>query len=254
MPLAITPIPALRDNYIWLVRESTGQTAVVDPSVAEPVLDALENKGWTLDVVLNTHHHYDHTGGNLELKAKTGCRIVGPKADEARIPGIDLALADGEPFALGDAQAVVIDIPGHTRGHIAFYFADDRALFCGDTLFAMGCGRLFEGTPAQMWTSLSRLALLPKETLIYCGHEYTQANARFALTVEPGNRALNERAKAVAALRWEGRVTLPSSIGEELATNPFLRAMSPEIQKSVGLGPEDPIAVFAEVRRRKDYF
>ena len=255
MSMEIRLIQALADNYVYLLREpASGNVAAVDPSVAEPVFAALKETGWKLSHVFNTHHHFDHTGGNLALKQATGCTIVGPAADRARIPGIDVALADGERYQFGAAEAVVFDIPGHTRGHVAYWFERDKALFCGDTLFAMGCGRLFEGTPAQMWASLSKLAALPADTRVYCGHEYTQANARFALTVEPDNAALIARAKQVDRLRAAGQATIPSTIGAERATNPFLRATSPALQRTLGLSGADPVAVFAETRRRKDRF
>jgi hydroxyacylglutathione hydrolase len=255
MSLEIRLIPALADNYVYLLREpASGNVAAVDPSVAEPVFAALEEIGWKLTHVFNTHHHFDHTGGNLALKAATNCAIVGPAADRARIPGIDVALADGERYRFGAAEAVVFDIPGHTRGHVAYWFAGDKALFCGDTLFAMGCGRMFEGTAPQMWASLSKLAALPGDTRVYCGHEYTQANARFALTVEPGNAALIARAQEVDGLRAAGKATIPSTIAAELATNPFLRATSPALQRTLNLDGADPVTVFAETRRRKDAF
>jgi hydroxyacylglutathione hydrolase len=253
--LVIHQIPALSDNYIYLAHDpATKATAVVDPSVAEPVLAALAEKGWRLTHILNTHHHNDHTGGNLELKAATGAIIVGPAADRDRIPGIDVALAEGEHYAVGEADAEVFDVPGHTRGHIAFWFKGSRTVFSGDTLFLMGCGRMFEGTAPQMWSSLSKLRALPPETRIYCGHEYTQANARFALSVEPENKALIERAKSVDATRAEGRSTIPGLMRDELATNPFLRADRPELQQAAGMAGADPVAVFAEIRHRKDVF
>lgn len=255
MPLDIEQIPALSDNYIYLLRDrGTGRTATVDPAEAGPVLGALRRLGWSLDVILNTHHHPDHVGGNAELKAATGCRIVGPRADAARIPGIETQVGDGDDYALGDSVATVFDVPGHTRGHIAYWFRDSRALFCGDTLFALGCGRLFEGTPAQMWTSLSKLAALPDDTRVYCAHEYTQANARFALAVEPGNAALQARARAIDAARAAGRPTVPSTMAEERATNPFLRPTSADLQRTLNLAGADPVAVFAETRKRKDTF
>jgi hydroxyacylglutathione hydrolase len=250
----IRQLLVLKDNYVYLLHDrETKATAAVDPSVAPPVLDALQREGWRLTHILNTHHHNDHTGGNNELKAATGCTIVGPRADRDRIPGIDIALGDGETYQLGTDEARVYDVPGHTRGHIAYWFKDSRALFCGDTLFLMGCGRLFEGTPEQMWRSLSKLKALPPETRVYCGHEYTQANARFALTVEPQNRDLIARSERVNALRAEGQSTIPGNMGEELATNPFLRADLPALQKEAGaLG--DAVATFASIRRRKDNF
>lgn len=253
--LDIELVPLLKDNYAYLVRDrASAATAIVDPSEAAPVLRAVKARGWRLTHILNTHHHWDHSGGNLELKAATGCTIVGPAPDRDRIPGIDLALDEGDNFDLGRAQARVLFIPGHTRGHIAFWFADDAALFCGDTLFAMGCGRMFEGTAPQMWASLDKLRRLPPETRVYCGHEYTQANARFAVTIEPGNAELAARAKQVDALRAEDRPTIPSTMGEERATNPFLRADQPAVASAVGLAGAGPVAVFAEVRKRKDNF
>ena len=252
--LEIRQIPVLKDNYVYLLREpDSGAVGAVDPSVAAPVLEALSRLDWKLTHILNTHHHNDHTGGNLELKAATGCIIVGPLADRARIPGIDVAVGDGDNLNFGKAVATVFDVPGHTRGHIAYWFAESKALFSGDTLFLMGCGRLFEGTPAQMWSSLSKLKKLPPETRIYCGHEYTQANARFALTVEPGNAALATRARHVDALRAQGKSTIPGTMGDELATNPFLRADVPALQQAMG-APGDDIATFAAIRRAKDNF
>jgi hydroxyacylglutathione hydrolase len=252
--LEIRQVPVLRDNYVYLLREpETGSVAAVDPSVAGPVISALDQLGWKLTHILNTHHHHDHTGGNLELKAATGAIIVGPLADRARIPGIDVALAEGDTLNFGKEEAKVFDVPGHTRGHCAFWFPHSRALFCGDTLFLMGCGRLFEGTPAQMWNSLSKLKKLPGDTRVYCGHEYTQANTRFALTVEPGNRDLAARSKRVDALRAQGKSTVPGTMAEELATNPFLRADDPALQKSQN-APGDAVATFAAIRSAKDNF
>ncbi len=254
MTLEIQQIPVLRDNYVYLLREpGSGAVGVVDPSVAGPVLDALRARNWKLTHIINTHHHADHTGGNLELKAATEAIVVGPLADRARIPGIDVALGDGDTFGFGAETATVYDVPGHTRGHIAYWFRDSQALFCGDTLFIMGCGRLFEGTPQQMWNSLGKLKRLPPETRIYCAHEYTQANARFALTVEPKNGALVERAKRVDRMRAAGEPTVPGTLAEELATNPFLRADLPALQQAMG-APGDPVATFAAIRRAKDDF
>jgi hydroxyacylglutathione hydrolase len=255
MPLDVRLVPLLKDNYAYLLRDDeSGKTAIVDPSEAEPVLRLIDTLGWKLDYILNTHHHADHSGGNVGIKQRTGATVVGPQADRDRIPAIDVALADGEHFQFGTADAEVMDIPGHTRGHIAFWFARDRAVFCGDTLFALGCGRMFEGTAPQMWTSLQRLRELPDATRVYCGHEYTQANARFALTVEPGNRALVARAAEIDAKRAAGEPTIPSTIGAERATNPFFRADQPELAQGVGLAGGDPVAVFAETRLRKDKF
>lgn len=255
MALEIVLVPLLKDNYAYLVREPAANlTAVVDPSEAEPVLAMARGRGWELTHVLNTHHHHDHTGGNLRLKQATGCRIVGPKADQDRIPGIDIAVEEGQRYDFGTTHAEILFIPGHTRGHIAYWFPESAALFCGDTLFAMGCGRMFEGTAPQMWASLGKLRALPAATRVYCGHEYTQNNARFALTIEPGNVALTMRAVRVDELRARGVATIPSTIGEEQATNPFFRADEPSVAAGLGLAGADPVAVFAEIRRRKDEF
>ena len=255
MILDIHQIPALADNYIYLLRDPTeGACAVVDPAVAGPVLDTLNDLGWVLTHILNTHHHGDHVGGNLEIKAVTDCTIVGPKAEAARIPGIDVEVGEGDRFSLGTAGGRVFDVPGHTRGHIAYWFPESRALFCGDTLFALGCGRLFEGTPAQMWDSLAKLRDLPGDTRVYCAHEYTQANARFALTVEPENAALRARAGEVDRLRAAAIPTVPSSLEEERRTNPFLRADDAGLRRAIAMEEADPVAVFAEIRRRKDAF
>ena len=208
--LQVHMFPCLSDNYGYLVRDAeTGTTAVIDTPDVAAIDEALARTGWPLDFIMNTHHHWDHAGGNLELKEKTGCTIVGPRADRDRIPGIDIELAEGDVFELGHRRASVYDTPGHTRGHICYLFADDGAGFVGDTLFAMGCGRLFEGTPGQMWNSLGKLVEnWPDDTQVYCAHEYTQTNARFALTVEPGNEALTARADAASAtpsVRRSGR-------------------------------------------------
>ena len=255
MALEIQLVPCLTDNYAYLLHDpASGETAAVDPSEAEPLLAAAQAHGWRLSHILNTHHHGDHTGGNLGIKAATGARVVGPAPDRDRIPGIDVALDEDECFRLGDRAAIVLFIPGHTRGHIAFHFADDQALFCGDTLFALGCGRMFEGTAPQMWDSLCKLRALPEHTRVFCGHEYTQANARFALTVDRDNPVLAARASAVDAARAAGRPTIPSTIGKERATNPFLRADQPALAAAVGLPGADPAAVFAAIRLRKDNF
>lgn len=252
--LIIRQIPVLQDNYVYLAHEPDSETtAVVDPSLAPPVLQAAAELGWRITHILNTHHHHDHTGGNLEIKEATGCIIVGPRADRDRIPGIDVAIGDGDEYALGDQLGRVFDVPGHTRGHIAVWFAQSRALFSGDTLFLMGCGRLFEGTPEQMWHSLGKLRTLPPETRIYCGHEYTLANARFALTVDPDNAALIARSERVRTMRAAGQSTVPGSLGDELATNPFLRADQPSLQAMTGT-QGDPVATFAAIRHRKDVF
>lgn len=205
--LDIVRIPVLNDNYVWLMREPQGGVvAVVDPAVAGPVLAEAARRRWRITHILNTHHHGDHVGGNREIKEEaTGCTIVGPRRDRARIPGIDVEVDDGERYRLGGAEADVFFVPGHTSGHIAYAFREQKALFCGDTLFALGCGRLFEGTPQQMWTSLSRLRALPDDMRVYCAHEYTQSNARFAMTVEADNDKLLKRSAAIDAARAKGR-------------------------------------------------
>jgi hydroxyacylglutathione hydrolase len=253
--LVVEMIPVLSDNYVYLLHDpAAGVTGVVDPALAAPVQQALAAKGWSLDWILSTHHHADHTGGNLELKAATACRIAGPGKDAARIPGIDLELADGDRFALGAAEAEIFETPGHTSGHISYWFAESRALFCADTLFSLGCGRLFEGSPALMWASLGKFAALPDETLVYCGHEYTQSNARFALSVDPDNGALRARAAEVDRLRAAGAPTVPSTLGAERATNPFLRPHDRAIRAQLAMEDADDVAVFAEIRKRKDSF
>jgi hydroxyacylglutathione hydrolase len=253
--LEVHQIPVLNDNYVYLARcRATGATAVVDPAVAAPVLAEAERLGWRITHILNTHHHGDHTGGNLEIKQATGCTVVGPKADRDRIPGIDVEVEEGDTYTVGEAEAEVFFVPGHTRGHIAFWFAESDALFCGDTLFALGCGRLFEGTPAQMWDSLSKLKRLPETAKVYCAHEYTQANARFALSIDAANTRLKARAEEIDRLRAEGSPTVPSTLGEELATNPFLRADAPDLAAQLSMAGAAPVEVFAEVRGRKDRF
>lgn len=253
--IEIIQIPALSDNYIYLVHEPESRaTAAIDPAVAEPVLKALDEMGWKLTHILNTHHHYDHVAGNLELKRQTHCTIIGPGRDRERIPGIAVEVGEGDSVSLGHAQTQVLDVPGHTSGHIAYWFAEDDALFCGDTLFGMGCGRLFEGQPRQMWASLEKIRDLPPATRIYCAHEYTRANGRFALTLEPDNLALVARMARVNDLRSRGLPTVPSTLAEELATNPFLRPDNPAIRSTLQMNNADDWQIFAEIRRLKDEF
>jgi hydroxyacylglutathione hydrolase len=237
--LEIVPVPAFADNYIWLVNDSdSGETAVVDPGDAAPALAEAKRRGWTVTQVWNTHHHWDHSGGNLAMKEATGCTVSGPAAEE--IPGRDVALSEGSELRIGDHVGRVIGIPGHTLGHVALILDEDRIAFVGDTLFAMGCGRLFEGTPQQMHTSLQRIAELPAQTALYCGHEFTLANAIFAQHAEPANPAIAERLEQVRALRDEGRNTLPTTVEQERETNPFVRATNWE--------------EFAQLRAEKDRF
>jgi hydroxyacylglutathione hydrolase len=229
MALEIVRIPVLSDNYVWLVHESeSGETMVVDPAVAAPVLTEAASRGWRITNIWNTHWHPDHTGGNAEIKAATGCTITGPAAEFARIPTLDVQVKGGDLVRLGEVQARVIDVPAHTAGHIAYHFAEDNAAFVGDTLFAMGCGRLFEGTAEQMYSNMRKLEALGDDTAIYCAHEYTLSNGRFALTVEPGNLDLIERMNEVTAMRERGEATVPTNIALERATNPFMRAASVE--------------------------
>ncbi|NBC31256.1 MAG: hydroxyacylglutathione hydrolase [Alphaproteobacteria bacterium] len=253
--LDIAILPAFNDNYIYLLREpETSKVAVVDPGTADPVLTALEARGWPLDMILLTHHHADHVGGVDTLKERFGAEVVGPAADANRISGLDRGVGEGDEVPFGAESALVYETHGHTRGHIAFWFPGSTALFSGDTLFALGCGRLFEGTPAEMWASLQKLRGLPDDARVYCGHEYTESNARFAVTVEPENEALAERAAQVRADRSQGRPTVPSLLGLEKRTNPFLRADVPEVQAALGKPGADPVAVFADIRARKDSF
>ena len=226
--LEIVRIPALSDNYVWLVHDSaSNETIVVDPSEAAPVLAVAEARGWTISQIWNTHWHPDHTDGNAAIKA-LGATVSGPAAEADKIPTLDVPLREGDSVRIGDHVAQVMETPGHTAGHIVFHMAEDAALFSGDTLFAMGCGRLFEGGPAQMYANMQRLATLPPETIVYCAHEYTQSNGRYAAAAEPDNAAVTERMKDVDAKRVAGEPTVPTTIALELATNPFLRATSAE--------------------------
>ena len=225
--LDIVAVPAFSDNYLWLVHDAaSGETAVVDPGDAAPVLAEAERRGWRIDQVWNTHWHPDHTGGNLAIKEATGARISGPLAET--IPSRDVALVEGDEVRIGDHAGRVIEVPGHTLGHIALIFDDAGAAFVGDTLFAMGCGRLFEGTPEQMFKSLGRLAALPDETRLYCAHEYTLSNARYAAHAEPDNDAIRNRLIKVEGMRVAGEITVPTTVREERDTNPFVRAKDPE--------------------------
>jgi len=241
MTIEIVRIPVLSDNYVWLAHDpASGETAAIDPAVAEPVLAEAEARGWRIGQIWNTHWHPDHTGGNAAIKAATGAIVTGPAAEAARIPTLDRMVAEGDVVTLGAAAARVLEVPAHTAGHIAYHLADEGALFIGDTLFAMGCGRLFEGTAGQMFANMQRLKTLPGETMVYCAHEYTQSNGRYARVAEPENRAIAARMADVDAARARGEATVPTTIALECETNPFMRARD--------------AAELAERRRAKDDF
>jgi hydroxyacylglutathione hydrolase len=253
--LQIYQFPCLSDNFGVLIHDPGAQvTASIDAPEADKVSAALREKGWRLTHILTTHHHADHTGGNAQLKAVTGCRIIGPRNEAGKVPGIDEKVGGGDTFAFGLQQVQVLDTPGHTAGHITYVIPSAKVAFVGDTLFALGCGRVIEGTPEMMWTSLRKLMALPKDTAVYCGHEYTLANAKFALTIEPDSAALQKRAKEVDALRAAGKATLPTTIGLELETNPFLRPHVPAIQTGLGMEGKPEWQIFAEIRERKNRF
>jgi hydroxyacylglutathione hydrolase len=256
MSLQIHQFICLNDNFGVLAHDpETGATASIDAPDGAAILAALAEKGWTLTDILITHHHADHVQGVPALKAKfPNARVVGPKSEAKRIEGMNLQVVEGDEVQVGNAGARIIETPGHTTGHIVYHFDDDNVLFAGDTLFALGCGRVFETPMNVMFHSLMKLAALPEETQIYCGHEYTQSNARFALTVDPENDLLKHRAGEIDALRAAGKFTIPTTMALELATNPFLRAEDPGVQAAVGLSGHDPVQVFAEVRERKNRF
>lgn len=252
--LDIHRFPCLNDNYGYLVHEHhSSQTAAIDTPDADKYLAEAKRMGWTITHVLNTHWHPDHAGGNLQIKEATGCTIYGPAGEAEKIPGIDVKLKGGDTVELGRATARVLDVPGHTLGHIAYHFAAQNVAFVGDALFALGCGRVFEGTMDMMWNSLCRLKALPMETLIYCAHEYTQSNARFAETIDPDNQKLTDYVNWIDERRAKGQPTVPTVLKKELATNPFLRADDPSLQAAMG-HPGDAVATFAEIRSRKDRF
>lgn len=260
---SMSPLPRLdieqftcrSDNFGVLIHDpESGLTAAIDAPEEAPILAALRRRGWELDFIFTTHHHPDHVEANLPLKQRFGLTIIGPEAEKASIPGIDRTVSDGDRFDFGRFEVQAIATPGHTAGEISYYLPQAKVAFTGDTLFALGCGRLFEGTPATMFRSLSRLIELPGDTSVYCGHEYTESNARFALTIDPENPALKERAKEIARLRGAGRPTLPTTIALEMATNPFLRWHDPRIRVRLGMQDASDEEVFAEIRKRKDHF
>jgi hydroxyacylglutathione hydrolase len=253
MTAQIHLFPCLQDNFGVLLHDSeSGATAAIDAPEAAPVEAALKATGWRLTDILVTHHHADHTGGIAELKQKYSCRVVAPQGEAARIPLVDETVRENDKVKVGSLEARVFETPGHTAGHISYFFPSDKLAFVGDTLFSIGCGRVIEGTPEMMWESLLKLRALPDDTRIYCGHEYTKANIRFAKTIEPGNSALNAREAEVEKLLAAHKPTIPSTIGEEKKANPFLRADVPEVAKSVGLAGSPAWKVFAEIRERKN--
>ncbi|MCB1353187.1 MAG: hydroxyacylglutathione hydrolase [Rhodobacteraceae bacterium] len=255
MPLEIVTVPCLADNYAYLLRDAaTGKVALIDAPEAAPIRAALEARGWGLDLVLVTHHHADHVNGVDALRKTFGAKVAGAAADAARLPELDIALHEGNTIAVGDNTGSVLDVPGHTVGHIAFYFPESGALFSADSLMALGCGRLFEGSPEQMWQSLTKMAALPGDTLVYSGHEYAASNARFALAIDPENPALQKRADEINLKVKEGTPTVPVRLDLEQATNPFLRASDPDLKAKLGLSDQQDAQVFAEIRRRKDSF
>lgn len=255
MTLEIEQFMCRSDNFGVLLHDTeSGQTALIDAPEEAPILAAVQRTGWTPTMILTTHHHADHVEANLALKKRFGLHIVGPTAEASKIPGIDDPVEEGAAIPFGSHRIYVISTPGHTAGHVSYYIPTVNLVFTADTLFALGCGRLFERPAAVMFDSLKKLAALPPETTVYCGHEYTQANARFALTVDPTNSALKERAAKIDRLRSEGKPTLPTTIGEEMATNPFLRWHDPAIRRNLGMENAPDEEVFAEIRKRKDVF
>ena len=256
MTLDLVTLPCLSDNYCFLMHCSeSGDTAVIDVPEAAPVAAELKKRGWTLTHVLLTHHHHDHIEGLEELqKDWPDAVVIGAEADAHRLPPLDLKVKEGDTITVGIEWVRVLDVSGHTMGHIAYHFPESGVVFTGDSLMALGCGRLFEGKPPRMYESLQKLAALDPETLVCSGHEYTAANARFALSIEPGNAALQARSKDTDKLRAAGMFTVPSTLRLELETNPFLRSHVPEVQQSVDLPNADPVAVFAAVRKAKDNF
>lgn len=255
MTLEIVTIPCLQDNYSFLLHNpETGATAVVDVPDETPIETELMKRGWRLTDILITHHHPDHIDGVDALREATEARVIGAAADANRLPRLDVEVNDGDHFWIGAADGKVMEVPGHTTGHLAFHFPTAEVIFTADSLMAMGCGRLFEGTADQMWGSLSKISALPPETTIYSGHEYTESNANFAISIEPNNSELMSRCKSIKTSRAAGHPTVPSVLAEELATNPFLRANVPEVKAAIGMPDATDVEVFAEIRRRKDKF
>lgn len=255
MPLELVTLPCLSDNYAYLLHNpETKETALIDAPEAAPVLAALKQRDWTLTDVLITHHHYDHIDGLPSLRDAYAPRVIGARADSHRLPDLDLAVGEGDTLTVCGHAAQVIDVSGHTVGHIAFHFAEAGMVFTADSLMAMGCGRLFEGTPDQMWDSMTKLRALPADTIVCSGHEYTAANAKFALTIEPENADLAARVQDITRARAQNQPTVPSILADEMRTNPFLRADHPDVKIALGMQNQPDAAVFAEIRTRKDNF
>jgi hydroxyacylglutathione hydrolase len=250
--MSVAIIPALVDNYIYLIRCADNEAIVIDPAEAQPVIEQLEREGRQLVHILLTHHHHDHVGGVKELKERFSCPVWGPR--DTRLPDMDRSMQGGESLGIGGLHFDVIASPGHTRSHVALHFPAQRWLFSGDALFLGGCGRLFEGDAEEMWTSLKRLRALPDETLVYCGHEYTESNLRFALSLEPASPSVLDRVKEVQALRQKGKPSIPGSLGQEKRTNPFLRVDDTDFVHALSLRERDPVSVFAKLRSLKDHF
>ena len=253
--LEIFRIPLLQDNYSYLINDvDSSKTACIDPGMAEPILLELEKKKLKLDFILNTHHHHDHVGGNLEIQKKTMCKIYGPHAEKTKIPGINLGLKVGVVYKLGSLEYKIIETPGHTSGHICYYFFKNNILFSGDTLFSLGCGRVFEGTASEMWKSLKKIRELPDETTVYCGHEYTESNTNFATFIDSENVMLKEKKKQVLNLRKANQPTVPFNLGEDKLLNPFLRVDEGYLSEKLNLSLNKPAEVFAKIRKMKDNF
>lgn len=255
MALIVDVFPARSDNYGYLVHdEGSGRTAAIDAPETHAIREALQARGWTLNDILITHHHIDHVEAIADLKAEYGARVVGPAAEADKIDGLDELVEDGDVVMVGETRFEIMATPGHTLGHIVYFEPIGRHLFSADALFSLGVGRMFEGTPGPMWDGLKRLRALPDDTLVYCGHEYTEANARFALSIDPDNKALQQRADVVFSLRNGGKPTIPFELGEDKRANPFLRADAPELARHYGLEGADPAEVFAAIRKGKDNF
>jgi hydroxyacylglutathione hydrolase len=253
--LEIKQIPVLRDNYIYIIREPiSNNVAVIDPAVDELVLQEAKKCNWNITHILNTHHHNDHVGGNLGIQKHTGCKIVGPLYDKNRIPGIDIEIDETQCFKLGKIECQILFLPGHTRGHIAYWFKEANALFCGDALFSVGCGRVFEGTMQEMWESLEKIKALPPETSVFCAHEYTESNVKFALSIDPENPQLKKKELEVKSLRSLNKPTVPFKIGDELQINPFLRSDSYTLKTRLNMHHSKPVEVFSKIRKLKDNF